>query len=186
MDLTQDEFDALLEWLDADRDQAGQRYVEIQRKLIGRFQAQGRLDAEHLADETICRVGRKVRTLAPTYVGPREPYFYATGYRVFLEYNRRQPTASELTEPLVPSVAPPVDPDPSWDCYDQCLGELKPPERDLIVRFYRGEKSEKIAMRKQLAKELKSTTANLRVKAHRIRVRLTECFHGCMERAGAM
>ncbi|HEY7785163.1 MAG TPA: hypothetical protein VIB00_10575, partial [Pyrinomonadaceae bacterium] len=54
--LTQESFDALLHWLDPQRDRAGLRYEEIRRSLIKIFACRGCAEPEDLADETINRV----------------------------------------------------------------------------------------------------------------------------------
>src|SRR5215207_6031462 len=82
-------FEHLLEWLDPDRERAGARYEEIRRALIKIFTTRGCAEPEDLADETITRVCRKVRTIAPTYVGDPANYFYGVAKNVHLEYLRR-------------------------------------------------------------------------------------------------
>ena len=78
-------FEHLLEWLDPDRERAGARYEEIRRALIKIFAGRGCAEPEDLADETLRRVCRKVRTLAPTYVGDPACYFYGVAQNVHLE-----------------------------------------------------------------------------------------------------
>ena len=60
MTTTKEPFDALLEWLDPDRDKAGQRYEVIRAGLIRIFVAKGLSDAEHYTDEAIDRVIKKL------------------------------------------------------------------------------------------------------------------------------
>nr|MDQ3743617.1 hypothetical protein [Acidobacteriota bacterium] len=63
----QDDFDSLLAWLDADREEAGKKYESIRLRLIRIFTCRGRHDSEELADETIRRVTLKAPTLAGEY-----------------------------------------------------------------------------------------------------------------------
>ena len=51
--LTQESFDALLNWLDPRREEAGQKYEDIRLRLIKIFTCRGCLEPEDLADETI-------------------------------------------------------------------------------------------------------------------------------------
>ena len=62
-------FDALLEWLDPDREKAGQRYEVIRTGLIRIFVSNGLSDAEYYADEAIDRVIKRLPEFRETYVG---------------------------------------------------------------------------------------------------------------------
>ena len=75
-DLTQENFDQLLAWLDPNREQAGRRYEDIRRKLVKIFVSRGCIIAEELADETINRVAMKVHEIVDTYTGDPALYFY--------------------------------------------------------------------------------------------------------------
>ena len=61
--LSQEAFDALLDWLDSDREQAGIKYEQIRSRLIKIFTGRGCVDPEDLADETINRVTRKLKEI---------------------------------------------------------------------------------------------------------------------------
>jgi hypothetical protein len=65
----QKEFDALLSWLDADRERAALRYEQIRSRLIRIFICRGSPVAEELADRTIDRVMRKIAEIAETFSG---------------------------------------------------------------------------------------------------------------------
>ena len=54
--LTQEDFDRLLRWLDANLEAAGKEYEAIRQRLIKIFARRGCSEAEDLADETINRV----------------------------------------------------------------------------------------------------------------------------------
>ena len=56
--LSQEAFDALLKWLDSDREQAAMKYEEIRKRLIKIFTGRDCVEAEDLADETINRVSK--------------------------------------------------------------------------------------------------------------------------------
>ena len=91
--LSQESFDALLKWLSADRDQAGQIYEEIRLRLIRIFTARACTEAEDLADETMNRVASKLPEIGGTYSGDPAVYFYAVANNVHLESLRRKPLA---------------------------------------------------------------------------------------------
>ena len=73
--MTQESFDSLLAWLDADRERAGRRYEEIRRRLIKILACRGCHDPEDLADEAINRVAGKVGEVAKDYSGDPALYF---------------------------------------------------------------------------------------------------------------
>ena len=64
-DLTQEGFDQLLNWFDADRDKAGKKYEEIRRGIVKVITVRGCLEAEVIADETFNRVIRKLPEIIP-------------------------------------------------------------------------------------------------------------------------
>src|ERR1043166_3680616 len=87
--LTQEAFDALLDWLDADREVAARKYETIRLRLVKIFVCRGCADAEDLADETINRVVAKLPEIAADYVGEPAAYFYAVSQWIHQEYLRK-------------------------------------------------------------------------------------------------
>ena len=73
--LSQEAFDALLDWLDSDREQAGIKYEQIRSRLIKIFTGRGCIGPEDLADETINRVTRKLKEIQNEFTGDRARYF---------------------------------------------------------------------------------------------------------------
>ena len=61
-EITQKDFEGLLDWLAPDREEAGKKYEEIRDGLIRFFRFKGCNDPEFLADETINRVASKILT----------------------------------------------------------------------------------------------------------------------------
>ena len=168
---TQEDLDQLLRWLDPDRDQAGERYEKIRRRLIGIFSSRGCYDADDLADRSINVVLSKVEWLLPNYVGDPALYFYAVAKKVYLEDLKKKP----------PPKVPPPDPSPPEaehlsDSLDDCLEELPSGDRDLILRYHQFEKQEKIQNRKRLADELQLSRNALRIKVCHIHSRLKQCI----------
>jgi DNA-directed RNA polymerase specialized sigma24 family protein len=175
--LTQDVFDSLLAWLDADRERAGEKYENIRRKLVKIFTARGCLTAEELADETIDRVARRVSDIAAAYTGDRALYFYGVAQKVHLEY---------LKERGAPAPPPPVaaaeDVEAEYECLEKCMQALAPSARELIKRYYLEDKQAKIDERRKLAGELGIAVNALRIRAHRIRATLQQCVNECLRR----
>jgi DNA-directed RNA polymerase specialized sigma24 family protein len=122
--LTQESFDALLDWLDPAREIAGQKYEEIRWRLVKLFACRGCHEPEDLADETINRVTRKLKELAPDSAGDRVAYFYAVGNNVFKEYLRRR-----VREPPPPAVFESHNIEQEFACLEQ-LVELEVEQRE--------------------------------------------------------
>jgi RNA polymerase sigma factor (sigma-70 family) len=180
----EDNFDALLTWLDPDRESAGQKYEEIRHSLIVIFQWRGDCDAEDLADETITRVINKVPEIAAGYKGTPALYFYAVAKRLAFEVSRRRQTKVELENPEALS-NPAVEEGTSnreaeYECLDKCLKKLSPADHDLILLYYQQEQP-KIDYRRELARRYGLAPNTLRVKVHRIRATLQSCVNKCLD-----
>lgn len=179
----EDNFAALLTWLDPDREKAGQKYEEIRRSLIAIFEWRGCYDAEDLADETITRVNSKVPEIAKDYVGDPALYFYAVAKRFGFEVLRRQQTRVDIEDPEKLS-APKLDDEKNdreaaHECLDKCLAQLPPADRELVLSYYQQDQSN-ISHRRELARKYRLTPNALRVKVHRIRERLQACVNKCL------
>ena len=181
----EDNFDALLTWLDPDRERAGTKYEDIRHSLINIFSWQGSCNAEDLADETITRVIVKVRELAPIYIGDPALYFYGVAKKMQWEVMRREQAVAETTS--FDNIKDTRDTqeinnfEEEYECMDHCLRELLPADRELILLYYQQERP-KIDSRRELARKLGLAPNNLRVKVHRIRVGLQACIENCIRR----
>ena len=99
--LSQEAFDALLKWLDSDREQAAMKYEDIRKRLIKIFTGRDCVEAEDLADETINRVISKLDELGTEFEGDRGRYFFGVANKVYLEYKRRKsPQSSPSRLPI--------------------------------------------------------------------------------------
>jgi DNA-directed RNA polymerase specialized sigma24 family protein len=177
--LTRESFDALLLWLDPERDAAGRKYEEIRLRLIKIFVCRGCYEPEDLADETINRVSKKLKEIEDTYSGEPARYFYGVANKVHLEYRRK------------PVPIPPTPPDVSsnlemeYACLERCIQELTPNNRVLVLEYYQEEKRAKIDRRKNLADQLGIALNALRIRACRIRASLQQCVQSCVNDATA-
>ena len=189
MDINPEDFERFLRWLDPDRERACEQYEATRRKLTRFFVCRGwEVDAEQLADETINRVIIKMRVLADTYEGNRLPYFYGVARRVNQERIKKQIEEDEAARKLRAMPGSPVA-DASGErerldhCLDDCMKGLSSGNRELIQKYYLGEKHEKVVHRKELADEVGIAPNALRIRAHRIRTDLRRCVEGCVENA---
>jgi hypothetical protein len=173
-ELTEEQFYRLLDWLDADRDQAARRYGLIQLRLIRFFARRGRVDAENLADKTINIVAAKVANELERYVGDKSLYFYGVAKNVDRQEDRNPQTeiASEL---LVGAVPPAAEPDLIETLLDECMENLKPDVRQLVLRYEEEDKQAKIQHRRILAREIGLSLNALRIKICRLHLQLRKC-----------
>lgn len=185
--LTREAFEALLSWLDVDRERAGERYVVIRTRLIKGFERHGCRDPETLADDTINRVAKKLPEIRATYEGDPARYFFGVAHHVHMEYLRRPATVplpqAELLRAGASSSPVPLE-DEDEQAYEYlriCMSRLSPEEREMILQYYSGEGQSRIRLRKELSERLGITLANLRLRAQRIRDRLKRCIDGRMK-----
>jgi RNA polymerase sigma factor (sigma-70 family) len=181
--MTQEEFDQLLTWLDADRNQAGEKYEEIRRSLIKILRWRGCRHAEELADETFNRVAGKIAQVTPGYRGNPAIYCYGVARIVAHEYLRKglAPEIDLATMKIAAQLPEDTtEKDSQLDCLDTCLRKLSSENRDLILLYYQREKQAKIDFRKELADQLGIGMNAFRVRIHRIRTEVEQCILECL------
>lgn len=177
-ELSQESFDALLTWLDPDREQAALKYEKIRGGLIKIFTGRACAEPEDLADETINRVARKLKEIEKDFSGDRTRYFFGVANKVHLEHLRRK----------IPQAMPQSPTDPNrieleYNCLDLCIERLTKENRDLLLRYHGAEGQAETELRRALANDLGIAPNALRIRAHRIRVGLKECVEKCINRA---
>jgi DNA-directed RNA polymerase specialized sigma24 family protein len=184
--LTQEAFDGLLSWLDPDRERAGEKYEEIRRALTRRFQQLGCAGPEELVNETFDRVARKLPEIVETYKGDPTPYFFSVAFYVRKEHLRRPAFVplpeTELIIADLPDRPHVFDAELMDACLRRCMMHLTERSRDIISKYYRGERQVKIGLRKELAEQLGVKLPNLRLQAQRVRADLKKCMLECIER----
>lgn len=183
--LTQEAFDKLLLALGGgDRESGSEKYLEIRNNLTRFFEWRGCSFPEDHADETINRVAKKV-------VEGEEilnPAGYAMGVArlLLLEILKgRQREQSALTEmgQVNEAYVESDDGEQRLECLRNCLQTLSADNRELILQYYQGEKSEKINNRKKLIDRLGIPVNTLRMRALRLREQLHGCVEQCLSRA---
>jgi DNA-directed RNA polymerase specialized sigma24 family protein len=176
LSISQQSFDTLLSWLDADRDIAGIKYEHIRTSLIRIFISNGFDDAEDLADVTINRVTAKIPDLIVTYVGEPAPFFYAFARNVVHEARRRKEFSTDKIPERTDVVSDPSD---RYECLVDCLRVLPGDKRELILDYYLYEGKDKISHHRRMAQDLGVTDGALRTRAHHIRANLEKCVVKC-------
>ena len=174
MNITQEQFDLLLDWLDSDRELAGKKYETIRNGLIRVFVSKGFNDAEDLADETINRVIIRLPEFRDTYEGAPVRFFHGVARNIIREALRRKEVATEV-------IVVWVDETPvtglEHECLDTCLGLLPEEKSDLILDYYLYEGHDKIEHHRRMAKALGISEGALRSRAFQIRKGLEESLN---------
>src|SRR5947207_1372396 len=178
--LTQEAFDRLLASLGGNRESAGEHYLETRGKLVRFFEWRGCPFPEDHADETINRVAKRL-VEGETILNPAG-YCFGVARMLLLEINkaslRQQQALEELSESPI-TTNEPDEPDARVDRLRQCLRQLFPDDRELILQYYHGEKGVKIDCRKKLAERFGVSSNTLRMRVLRIRENLQRCFENC-------
>lgn len=170
MDINQESFDALLNWLSPDRDEAGQKYEIIRRGLIRILQSHGVSNAESWADETINRVAQKVPA---SFEGEPIRYFFAFARNIIHEAKReREIPTEEFTECVTNS----EERSDVYECLVKCINSLPEENRQLILDYYVYSGHYKIEVHKEIAEELGISKGALRNRAFQIRTRLEQAI----------
>lgn len=177
-ELSQEDFDALLAWLDSDREQAALKYEKIRRSLIKIFTGRGCVEPEDLADETINRVTSKLKEIGKEFSGDRTRYFFGVANKVHLEHLRKK----------LPQAMPPPADDPDrieleYNCLERCIERLTKNNRDLLLRYHGAEGRSETEYRRALSEELGIAPNALRIRVYRIRMALKECVEKCIDRS---
>jgi DNA-directed RNA polymerase specialized sigma24 family protein len=177
--LDRDSFDKLLEALTPDnRDQAGVVYEELRQRLIRFFSWEGCQRPEDCADEVFNRVASKLTA------GERilNIMAFASGVsRLVLKETIRHQGREQSREVLEFPAPKPAEPESVEEqCLDKCFEELATDARELLLNYYRGEASQRIRNRQQMAANLGISLNSLRNRALRLREKLEVCVQGCV------
>ncbi|HEX8846800.1 MAG TPA: hypothetical protein VF791_19310 [Pyrinomonadaceae bacterium] len=176
--ITQESFDALLAWLDMDREAAGRKYETIRAALIRIFVSQGFSDAEYLTDRTINTVIVKLPEIREDYVGEQARYFYAVARNIAHEARRRKEIATDKIPERPSQIATTSD---RYNCLINCLKWLAHEKRELILDYYLYEGRDKVEHHRRMARELGITDGALRTRAYHIRANLEKCVLDCVK-----
>lgn len=178
--LEQRDFDALLSWLSPDREEAGKKYEEIRDGIIRFFYFKGVTNPEDLADETISRVAAKVVTFNQSKKIKTITYFLGFAVNVLREHTRNFKRefvpldAVQLVQALDEVFK--VEGDDRIEILRGCLKKISPEEAELLYEYYSEEGTEKIKIRKQLAREYDCEMTVLSVRVHRLKTRIGNCI----------
>jgi DNA-directed RNA polymerase specialized sigma24 family protein len=183
--LTGPAFAHLLRWLDEGTDSGGARYLAMRSRLATYFDRKNCNDPDVLADEVLNRVGRRLEEEGNVETESPAKYCYTVARFVFMEQLRSPASHEVAIEDLVLKARDDqadtvYEREAAMDCLERCAGSIDQARRSLIIRYYSGEKGEKIANRKLMADELGVTLNALAIRAFRIRESLEACLAKCL------
>ena len=191
--LTREAFDKLLDTLDPDLQIAAEKYERIRQRLMNFFEYRGCSSPDDYADMTINCAAKKISEGSQIYSSDPLSFFIGIARNFLLEYWRLAPKTAASLDGLPVTDHPAVDAietmqreedlsrsEAELECLQECLDQTDGQNRDLIVGYYVGEKTQRIENRKRLAAELDLEPAALRLRAFRVRTKLEGCVKGCL------
>jgi DNA-directed RNA polymerase specialized sigma24 family protein len=170
MTTNDDAFEEFLIRLEPNIPSSSQRYARLRNRLIKFFEWRHCRDREGLTDETIERLLKHIN--ARDEIGKPWSYVYAVATNVYREYSRKAARLVDIKNDLE-SLAD--DSDDFIECARICLEKLSNDKRRLVEQYYLDEGS-----RVELARQEGVSLAALRLKIHRMKTELKECYSKCM------
>jgi DNA-directed RNA polymerase specialized sigma24 family protein len=179
-----DAFERLLAALDADRTRAGERYVLLRERLVKFFEWRGVANPEDAADAALDVLSR--RLLEGETIRNVAAYVHGIARMVLLSRRREEELRRDVHRQAA-ALAAPDNADPDRDrrltCLERCLQQLPLESRTLLFRYYVAGGSKRISVRKALAAGLGIELNALRIRVHRLRVKLEDDVMRCVNGA---
>lgn len=171
-------FARLLEAFSADAATAAELYERHHLRLARFFEWQGLAHGEELADRCLDVLARKLAEgQSFSEVGT---YLLGIARRVRLEALEEQSRMTVADPGEARRIADSAQ--NAYDCLERCLGAVKSSDRELLLRYYTGDRGQRIGNRKRLAASLGLQINTLRNRALRLRSKVEECIERCLER----
>jgi DNA-directed RNA polymerase specialized sigma24 family protein len=185
-----DHLAALLDRLGPDRDLAGERYIDLARRLRTIFLYRHCPDVDELVDETLDRAGRRLLELGDRFEGSDPArYVFGVAWNVARESFRRRSSEPLSEDREIPDPGS-DDADESKElrdtCLDRCLGQLSAHDRRLALQYYEGEGGTRVRRRAELARDRGVSLNALRLKVHRLTRHLRQCVFDCVGGGGEL
>lgn len=169
--LTRDAWERFLCALGPEASLAASRYEQLRHRLIALYRWRGVPCPEDLADEAFDRVARRLArgSIAEAEVGA---CLYAAARRIAGQASRRRRREEPVDPTAVPEVPAMSDADDPLARLCECLDELPRTERQTLLDYEAGPRTERVRRRKALAAQLGIPINALRVRVHRLRARV--------------
>lgn len=170
MPTNDDAFEEFLIRLEPNISSSSQRYGRLRNKLIKFFEWRYCRDREGLTDETIERLLKHIK--AKDQIDKPWSYVYAIATNVYREYSRKATKLVDIKNDLELLAD---DSDDFIECARICLEKLSDDKRRLVEQYYLDEGS-----RVELARQAGVSLPALRLKIHRMKTELKECYSKCI------
>jgi DNA-directed RNA polymerase specialized sigma24 family protein len=174
--LTREKFASFLDWLNPDRDRAGEEYERLRFRLCTFFSQRRCSFADELADETINRV---ILKSSEERIENKIAYCYGVAKNVFRESLRKERTHLDIDEVVI-AAKDPEERSFSNECLDKCLEKLSPESRELLLEYFSEARQAKIELHRRISESLATTQTALRMRVMRIKQKLKVCVQECM------
>lgn len=179
LEITQNSFNKLLNWLDDDKEAAALKYQSIHQRLVRIFRARKVFPAEELADRTMDIVIQKIDYLVKEYKGEPGNYFYSVAHNIMLEQIRK-PKSEELHEKMLCYDPRIVNEDKYLDCLQECMQDLPPEQKKLLINYFKYKNEKKAEHHKKMLQELGLEPSTLRTKVYRLKMVVEKCVKKCV------
>lgn len=175
--LTEDSFNGLLGWLDADKKNAADKYEIMRRKLLKFFEWRQCRSPEEYTDLTFDRVAKKISEGEIIRTKDKFLYIHGVALNLLKEYFRKPLTSNLENDP--PDILPSKEQEDFPDMIEKqltCIEQLPFYEREIIIGYYQEDALINKIKRRILARRFNLTENSLRIRIHRIREKLRECL----------
>ncbi len=180
----------LLLRLDSDPATAWEKFRGLRCRLMKFFEWNQCAFPEELADEVLDRVARKpqeeeIRDVTEFVIGvARNVRLEAHKKTLRLSHVEDQAGgAGSLADPRdhEQEMVAELDRQSNLACLRECLGNLRPADRELALDYYSAQEEKQKVHRQKLASAAGITMIALRVRANRVREKLEHCLRNCLE-----
>ena len=184
--LTPEAFERLLSGLDQDSAKAAEIYLQLRRNMVRFFEGRGFYAADDHADEVFNRIARKLED--GEKIENVGQYVYGVSRFLVLELHKAREKEARFLDRQPVSTFPQIERDEEEEkarglrCLNRCLAELPDDGRDLVVKYFQGEKRTKIEIRQKLADNLGIPQNALRNRVTRLRAKLEDCVSNCLRK----
>lgn len=169
-------FTALLHFLDPeDPDEANNKYLRLQRKLVGYFNLKGMFDPITDAEDALQRAGKKILEGVP--IPDIDRFCMGIARNIVMERLRnRRREESAFIRFMEISNDENTKTDRITELMKQCFEKLLPADRDLLISYCKVSPGKSRAEhRRQLAEDRGWSIEALRTRVTRLRRVLTDC-----------
>jgi len=187
VNLSTERFADLLAALDSDQMAAAQKYLALRHKLVRVFERLQCGDPDHLADEAIDRIAKKLEGEA---IHNLNAFAYSVAMKISLETQRTSARFIPIDDGAEHTLAGERDPEnriihgmgyaKTVECLGRCLQRLNTGDHKLLFEYYKGDKQARILQRQALAQKRETTVARLRSDVNTLREKLRNCVNRCL------